>query len=150
MEHRDVPAVAERAEQAALVGARVGQHVEGLIGMDRHDDVIEGRAVPARIDDAHPAGFAHDPGDGGTEPDAVGVAGGQPLDVGPATADHGAPDRAIVKGKEAVVVEEADEARRREVEDGGSRGRPDRPGHGQEVVVAEGGAVPARREIVAK
>ena len=51
MQHRLVAAVAEGAEQRALLARRLGQQRQRLVGVGGDDDVIEDVAAPCALDD---------------------------------------------------------------------------------------------------
>ena len=107
-----VAGVADRREVALLVRRRVGEQVEGLVGVRGDDGAVEGRRPPVAHEhvDAvvvprhggHRALLAH-----------VGQALDEPVDVGRRPAGDGAPRGRPRHRQHAVVVEEPEEVTRR-------------------------------------
>ncbi len=137
--------VGEAAEHAPLVGARVLEQRERLVGVRREDDLVEALdpvadpqldAVGRAADGAHSARSR------------------RPSPSPPrsrrrnaAAAGHGAPAEAA-EAEHPVILEEADRVRRRELERAPRRRRPERRGERHEEVAAEAPRVAALVEVL--
>jgi hypothetical protein len=134
--------VADGAKNGAFAIVGVGQHLQRLIGVRRdHDMVIDVASAMTVVDD-HALRCPFDRSHGAAQPKLIPVGRRQFLDIAPAAALYGAPDRAIIL-QQAMIVEECDEVLGREVQHfGGWRG-PDRSPHRREII----GQQP-RREVV--
>jgi len=139
VQHRAIVAVADGAQQGAFTRRRVAaQDGQGLIGVAGQHDGVGGLALAGGPD--------HAPATTGSVQPLHCLAQTQRARVqrpqharhvfATAAADR-APLRAGARLQQAVVLEEAQEGRQREVENVGRRRRPDGRRHGQQVMLDE-------------
>jgi hypothetical protein len=149
VEHRQVATVAKGAEQRPLFDGRLGQHGQRLVRVGADDDVVvafDAALQVAHLDLAvHATHRSHAP-----RQTHVLEALGEPRDIGPAAALDRPPDGAAGQPQQPVVAAETDEGLRRVVEQGAGGRRPDRRGHRQQMVIAEGLAETLALEEVAE
>ena len=150
MEHGLVARIAEGAEQAALLAARLGQHGERVVGVRGDDDLIEAPGDAARVEKRDARGVALDAPDRRSGQDAVGEGRAEAADIFAAAADHRPPLRPFGELQQAVICAKAHESRGRIIADFRRRRRPDRRRHRKKVVLAEGRAETAPVEIGAE
>ena len=148
MKDREIAAVAERAEQRALLFARLADKGERLVGMAGEHNVVEPVAAPAAVNDGRPQMIALDPDGARSVTDGARERKAHAAHIFHGAAADGAPDRAPAELQEAVIVVETDESRRGKGHDLGGRRRPDRARHRKDMMVTERLAVAARRQIL--
>ena len=130
MQRRDVALIADRAEDLALGGARVGQHAQRLIAVRRHDHTVEEFRAAARehFDElrAADAVVRDDLLHRHVEVDAMRKRRGEGLNVASGTAGHGAPFGPAREFEQPVVVHETRVRVDGEAHEGRRVRRPDR------------------------
>lgn len=107
VQHDAIGLVAHAAENAALAGIRVGQHLQRLVAVTAENGVVEALAAAVRIHlDAcrDPANLPHRRGQS-----HVAQAGGESAHILASATAHGAPLRPAIDLQQAVVVAEAQE-----------------------------------------
>ncbi len=150
MQHDEIGAIAEIAQQRAFVVGRTIEHPERAVGGCGHDYAVMAAAVAPFVDDRHAVRIAQDLRDAGTVADVAGIGRRQPLHIFLRSPRHRAPLRARGELEQTVIGEEACEGRRgigRHVVDGG---RPDRGAHRQEMQPRERFGIIFRFQIFAE
>jgi hypothetical protein len=117
VQHDVVLLETDRAEDAALGARRIVEHAQRLVAVTRDHHLVErfGRA-PLRFD-LDDGVAATDAAHRTRRPDATAQRCGEALEVARRAAAHDAPLRLIAKRKQPVVVKEAHERARRELEE---------------------------------
>ena len=141
MQRRDVALIADRAEDLALGGARVGKHAQRLIAVRRHDHTVEELRAAARehFDELRAADtvVGDDLVHGHVELYAMRERRGEGLDVASGTAGHGAPFGPSGDFEQPMVVHETCVRAHGEAHEGRGIGRPDRRAEGDEELPHE-------------
>ena len=141
VQRRDVALIADRAEDLALGGRRVGKHAQRLIAVRRHDHTVEEfrAAAGEHFDElrAPDAVVRDDLVHGHVEMYAMRERRGEGLDVASGTTGHGAPFGPPRELEQPVVVHEPRVRAHREAHEGRRIGRPDRRAEGDQELPHE-------------